>query len=119
MAVETFTYDNLETGRMPSATATRTMISGYSLVRGAILGKITASGKYQEWDSGFVNGAQTPYAILAEDCDALAGDATCLIYTFGEFNEDELVYQTNETFSDTTRDSLRDAGIYTVTSIRQ
>jgi len=51
-----------------------TLISGQNLTRGAPLGRITASGKYTEWDPNVSDGSETLAAILAEDVDASSGD---------------------------------------------
>jgi hypothetical protein len=58
---------------------TVTMVSGTAaLVAGAVLGKVTASGKYQDYDQAESNGAETAVAVLLDDCDASAADAECV-----------------------------------------
>src|SRR5690348_9056987 len=64
-----------------------TLVAGQTLVRGAVLGIITASGKYTLSASAAADGSQAPDSILAQDCDATAADAECLIYERGTFNE--------------------------------
>ncbi|MGN7867782.1 head decoration protein [Paracoccus sp. 22332] len=44
------------------------------LKAGAVLGKVTASGKYAPLDPAASNGAQTAAAILFEGCDATSED---------------------------------------------
>jgi hypothetical protein len=63
-----------------------TIISGQNLVRGAVLGKITASGKYNLSLSAASDGSQTPDLILAEDVNATSGDKTAIAYSRGDFN---------------------------------
>lgn len=63
-----------------------TLISGQNLKRGAVLGKITASSKYNLSASAAGDGSQTPDLILAEDCDASAGDKGALAYARGDFS---------------------------------
>ena len=51
-----------------------TLLSGQNLKAGAVLGKITASGKYKEFNPDAGDGAETAAAILLIDSDASAGD---------------------------------------------
>lgn len=62
-----------------------TLIAGQNLVRGAVLGKITASGKYTLSLAAAVDGSQVPAAILVDDTDASAADKGVLVYTRGDF----------------------------------
>jgi hypothetical protein len=52
-----------------------TILSGRSLALGAVLGKVTANGKYKEWDPVAVDGSQTVAGILTAAVDATAADA--------------------------------------------
>lgn len=88
-----------------------TLITGQNVVRGTVLGKITASGKYNKSLSAAADGSQTPVAIAAEDCDATAADGEMMIYTAGIFNETELTIGTAHT-ANSIRDGLHDLGIY-------
>lgn len=111
-AVEgTYTPDRLHAGDFPIRTRNVTIISGQNLVRGTVLGKITASGKYNKSLSAAVDGSQTPIAILAEDIDASGGDKTGVIYISGDFNQDALTIGTAHTIASIT-DGLRDLSIY-------
>lgn len=58
-----------------------TIVSGQDLKAGAVLGKITASGKYAHADQGAATGIETAVAVLLEDVDASGGDAPglCLV----------------------------------------
>lgn len=87
-----------------------TLISGQNLERGAVLGKITASGKYTLSLSASSDGSQTPDLILAEDCDASAGDASALAYARGDFNVNALTLGTGHTAA-SIREGLRAKGI--------
>lgn len=54
-----------------------TILSGENLVAGAVIAKITASGKYVAWDpaqSAEGDGSTDAVAILVDDVDASAGD---------------------------------------------
>jgi hypothetical protein len=55
------------------------LVSGQNLLDGAVLGKISSSGKYKEMDPAAVDGSQTAAAILLGDKDASAADQNILI----------------------------------------
>jgi hypothetical protein len=63
-----------------------TIAAGQNVARGAVLGKVTASGKYVLSASAANDGSQAPDLILAETCDATAGDRTAMAYSRGDFN---------------------------------
>ena len=84
--------DNLLAGDFPIVTDSETIISGQNLVRGTLLGKITASGKMTKSLSASSDGSQTPRAILAKDIDASAADKIGPVYVSGEFNQNQVVY---------------------------
>ncbi|MGE4544211.1 MAG: head decoration protein [Pedobacter sp.] len=110
--METYTPDNLLAGAYPVVTDEVTVVTGQTLTRGAVLGKITASGKYALCDSAAVDGSQSPVCILAENCDASAADKTSVpVYLSGEFAETSLTFGGTDT-ADTHRAALRDLNIY-------
>lgn len=88
----TYTPSSIIGGEFPRVTHDVTLIDGQNLKAGAVLGKITASGKYTLALSASADGSQTPDAILAEDCDASGGDATAVVYETGEFRADKLTF---------------------------
>ena len=51
------------------------------LKTGAVLGKITATGKYIHSAPAAVDGSQTPVAVLLADADAAAADVTAVVLT--------------------------------------
>lgn len=107
----TFTPDNLSAGDYPVRTRKVTIISGQTLVRGAAVGLITASSKWNLSLSAASDGSQVIRGILAEDIDASAGDKEAVIYISGDFNEDAITFGTAHTAA-TARESLRDQNIY-------
>jgi hypothetical protein len=110
-SVDSYSPDRLIAGvNIGPVTDGGTLVSGQNLIRGALLGKITASGKLTLALSASSDGSQTPYAILAEDTNASAGDAACTIYTVGEFNPNAMTFGTGITAA-SAKDTLRDAGI--------
>lgn len=88
-----------------------TLISGQNLTRGAVLGKITASGKYNLSLSAAGDGSQTPDLILAEDTDASGGDKETVAYEAGVFNTAALTLGTAHTLA-SIQEGLRAKGIH-------
>ena len=62
---------------------TITLLAGTAYPVGAVLGKITASGKYKLATSGGSDGAQTAAAVLLYAVDATEADATAIILARG------------------------------------
>jgi hypothetical protein len=88
-----------------------TLKSGQVLTRGAALGRITSGGQVKQLDSTQSDGSQTPYGVLAEDCDATDGDTNCLVYVRGVFNDRSVGFVTGQVAA-TFYDGFRDVGIY-------
>lgn len=87
----TFTPDRLVISLDDVLSKKITLISGQNLARGAVLGKITASGKYALATSGAVDGSQVPDAILVGDTNATSADTEALAYYAGFFNSNALI----------------------------
>lgn len=65
--------------------------SGQDLEPGAVLGVITASGKYKEYNPGNSDGSETAAAILFSRGDATAGDLEVVaVVRDAEYDEDAL-----------------------------
>ena len=92
-----------------------TLISGQNLLRGAVLGKITASSKYNLSLSAAADGSQTPDLILAEDTDASGGDKLTVAYEAGVFQGAALTLGTAHTVA-SIQEGLRAKGIHLVTA---
>ena len=103
--------DNLLAGEYPRVQRLVTIAAGADLTKGAVLGKITASGKFKLSASAAVDGSQTPDAILAENASAALADVQAVVYYAGEFNETALVLGVGHTI-DTIRPTLRSKNIY-------
>jgi hypothetical protein len=88
---------NLLAGEFPRVERLVTIISGQTLTKGSVLGKITASGKFTLSLTASNDGSEIPDAVLAEDIDASAGDAQAVVYFSGEFNTKGLVLGTGHT----------------------
>jgi hypothetical protein len=62
---------------------TITLLAGTAYPVGAVLGRITASGKYKLASSGGTDGAQTAAAVLLYAADATSADAAGLVIVRG------------------------------------
>lgn len=111
-----FTPDGIFAGEDDPQTRQITLLSGQNQPRGAVLGKITATGKYILSLSGASDGSQTPACILAEATDATGGDKLTPAYFGGVFDENALTYGTGTTKTNA-REALRDVGIKLQSSI--
>lgn len=87
-----------------------TIITGQVLTRGTVLGKITASSKYNKSLSAAADGSQVPDLILAEDVDATAADVTVLAYARGDFTTNALAIGAGHTAA-SIAEGLRAKGI--------
>lgn len=105
--------DRLVAGDMELVPRTITVLSGQNVVRGTVLGKVTASGKYVKSLSASSDGSEVPDLILAEDCDASAGDKTAVAYATGIFAEEALTIGTAHTAA-SIREGLRVKGIHLI-----
>lgn len=106
-----FAPDRLFAGEYPRVDRKVTIADSVALTRGAVLGRVTADGKYLLVDDTAVDGSEVADAILAEDADANGQDAEALVYLTGEFNEDALTFGGDDT-ADDHRQSLRERGIF-------
>lgn len=107
--------DNLVAGPMPRSELGIILAAGENLSRGAPLGRITATGKYKEWDPNASDGSQTFAAILAEDCNASGGDENCVAYFSGQFSYDGIPWDADKHQKDDRLDAILEGhkrGIY-------
>lgn len=107
----TFAHDKLIVDAARIVSRKITVISGQVVTRGAVLGKITASSKYNLSLSAAADGSQTPDLILAEDVDASGGDKEGLAYEAGVFNTNALTLGASHTLA-SIQEGLRAKGIH-------
>lgn len=115
-AAGTYTHDNLIGGTAVNAVTESIVLDTGNLTRGALLGRITASGKYVLSLSAATDGSEVPVAILAEDTDATSADKTTIAYFTGEFNATAMTFGTGHTAA-STQAGLRDLGIFLKTNL--
>jgi hypothetical protein len=89
-----------------------TIASGQNLVEGAVVGAITASGKYVLSLSASTDGSEAPLGYVLEDVDATAGDVLNVpMRIASQVLESYLTIGTGHTV-DTVKKALRPLGIY-------
>lgn len=115
MTQDAFIPDQLIGGDLKIVTKPET-ITGGAFVRGTVLGKITASGKFTIAVAAANDGSQNPVRILADDVDASAGDAPGATYQMGEFNERAVTLGTGITLA-AARTALEAQNIYLKSSV--
>lgn len=91
MSSEIYNPDQLIAGNLKIVSDTVTLGAG-TLVRGTVLGQITASGSYIVCVKAAADGSQVPAAILADGADASAGPIPAGVYLTGEFNTNALTF---------------------------
>lgn len=75
-----------------------TVVSGQVLLAGAVIGKITSSGKYKEFDPAAVDGSENAAAVLIFDADASGGDTEkAVVERLSEINQSLLVWKSGIT----------------------
>lgn len=74
-----------------------TIVSGQDLAAGAVLGKITASGKYAAYDNTASDGTETAAGVLYAAVDASSADATGVaILRDAEVNTNQIGWAAND-----------------------
>ena len=89
-----------------------TILQGENVVRGEVLGKITASGKWVTFNLGNANGSEIPRGIASEDINAAASDMESVVYKTGEFNANALVFSA-DSLTEAVKNLLQDVNIHT------
>lgn len=115
-AAGTYVHDNLIAGTAVNMVTESITVDTGNLKRGALLGRITATGKYVLSLSAASDGSEVPRAILAEDTDATGADKVTVGYLTGEFNIAAMTFGTGHT-AVSTKDGLRDLGIFLKTNV--
>jgi len=109
MAVETITPDNIEAGSGAFQYREEVVAAGQVLKRGDVVKLV--SGKLSK-----IATTETPYAVMADDVDASAGDkAGTVFYSGHALVESELDY--GDGSADEFREALRQRGIILVKGV--
>lgn len=95
--ITTFNPDGLVIHGVDLVAQPVTILSGEVLVRGELVGKVTAGGKYIASLSAAADGSEVPAGFVAEDIDASGGDQVAPIYFGGAFDADKLTLGADHT----------------------
>ncbi|WP_248447269.1 head decoration protein [Sinorhizobium meliloti] len=109
MGEATFAPNDLLVSDVPVITRNVTIASGQNLVRGAVLGNVTASDKYILSAAAAADGSEDPALVLAFDVDASAGDVVSAAYASGAFDSTKLILGAGHTAA-TVEAAFRKAG---------
>ena len=112
----THVHDNLIGGDVVPAVTESIVLDTGNLTRGAVLGRITATGKYVLSASAASDGSQVPVAILAEDANATSADVVTVAYLSGEFNTVALTLGAGHSVASISA-GMRDLNIYLKTNL--
>jgi hypothetical protein len=110
---ESFSYDNLLAGcQKDIVNRPATIRISESFSRGALLGRLTATGKWQVLDEDSVAGFDD-FGIAVEAVDTMDGtERNTTVYVEGEFNENHVIIGTYSDTADDWRELLTPHGIY-------
>lgn len=108
---ETLNYDNLLAGsQKPPVNRPATIRMGENFARGSLIGKLTATQKWQE--IAFAGKATCDdFGIATEDVDSSAAEVASSVFVEGEFGENHVVFFYGDTKTDW-RETLVGHGIY-------
>lgn len=109
----TYAPDNLFAGEFPRVVRTVTLTGAAALARGAVLGRVSADGKFALSVAAAGDGSEVPEAVLVEDADPSGGDVSALVYLSGEFNEAALSFGADHDAA-SVRQPLREHAIFTI-----
>lgn len=88
-----FVPDSLIANSLQLVTESITIASGQGvLLRGTILGQVTAGGNYKKSVKTATDGSQVPSAILIDNVDATGADVQGGGYLMGEFNQHHIIF---------------------------
>lgn len=108
---ETYTPGRLIAGSYPIVTEVCTVAAGADAVRGSVMGRITASGKWVLSLSAASDGSQTPKGILVDNAAAASADVAGAVYRSGEFAEAALTIGTGHTVA-SVREALAQTSVF-------
>lgn len=92
MVSTTYVPDQLIAGNLQQVTDTVTVGGTTPLVRGAVLGQVTASGEYVLSVKTATDGSEKPCAILVDYVDPSGGTVGAGVYLMGQFNQHRITF---------------------------
>lgn len=108
---ETFSFDNLIAGSQKAIVQRPAVVAiGQSWSRGQLVGKLTATGKWQTIDFDAL-ASFDDVGIAVEAMDTTTGESRSTVYVEGEFSENAVIIGYGDD-ADDWRETLADHGIY-------
>jgi len=108
---ESTTYDNLIAGTQKRlVTEPGTVRMGESFSRGTLLGRLTATDKWQVIDEDNASGCNQ-FGIASEAIDSTAAEVLTSIFVEGEFSANAVIFSYSDVLADW-QDTLEKQGIY-------
>lgn len=111
MQSSTYVPDQLIANNLQLVTDTVTVSGTAPLVRGTVLGQVTASGEYVLSVKTAGDGSETPCAILVDYVDPANGAVSAGIYQMGMFNQNRITFDASWTVPEL-KDALRPLSIF-------
>lgn len=108
---DSLTYDGLLSGDSWLHTDVVTVADGETLLRGTVVGKVTASGEVVACDHTASDGSEVPYGVMVYPITTSGATAEGLIYDFGCFDGAKLTFGGTSTLADL-KDAMRSANLY-------
>lgn len=97
---ESTSYDNLIAGTQKAlVTVPATVRMGESFSRGQLLGKLTATQKWQTLDEGAIAGFDL-FGVATEAVDSTAAEVLTEVFCEGEFSENGVIFGYSDTPDD-------------------
>ncbi len=100
MATDEYTPKQLVINRCCGITGAVTLLAGTNYPAGAVLGRISATGKYKLVDNAQNDGSELAKYVLAGAVDATAADKPGIAHKDGVFNTALLTFGGNDTAAD-------------------
>lgn len=108
---DSLVYDGLILDGFPQHTQVVTVAQSQTLLRGTVVGKITADGYIAACDHTAEDGSETPYGVMVEDVTTTDSEVEGLVYDFGLFNSNKLTFGGSSTIDDL-QDAMKSANLY-------
>lgn len=112
---DSLVYDGLLVGNFPIHTQAIEVAQSQTLLRGTVVGKITASGYLAACDHTASDGSEVPYGVMVEPVTTTSTELPGLIYDFGLFAADKLSFGGSSTLADL-QDAMKAANLYVNTT---
>lgn len=117
MTSSMFIPDQLVSGPLQVVTDTVTIALAGPLIRGAVLGRVTATLDYVLSVKTATDGSEKPVAILVDNVDTTAAAQQGGVYLMGEFNQNKIIIDASWTLADL-KIALRPLGIFLRDSVQ-